>query len=73
MQTKKHIFEIKQMKEGWGWSNITAEEFAELDFFTKQYIMDTIEDSENFEPDFYDITLGNGHMFWVDPEIEGEF
>jgi hypothetical protein len=73
MKTKKHIFEVKQLMNGWGWSCITAEEFAELDFFTKQYIMSTIDDSENFKPEFYDIELGNGSMFWFDPEIEGEF
>ena len=74
MKTKKHIFEVKQlMNDKAGWSCITAEEFAELDFFTKQYILDTIDDVENFDPLLHDITLGVGYMFWFDPEIEGEF
>ena len=73
MQTQKHIFEIKQLMNGWGWSCITAEEFAELDFFTKQYIMDTIEDSQDYDTEMHDIALGNGHMFWIDPEIEGKW
>lgn len=72
MQTKKHIFEIKKMmNDPAGWSNITADEFYELDFFTKQYILETIEDRENFDPSFHDITLGCGHMFWVNTEEEG--
>ena len=71
MQLKKHIFEIKKEMNAKGWSNITADEFYKLDFFTKQYILETIEDRENFDPSFHDIVLGNGHMFWTNEE--GEF
>jgi len=74
METKKHIFEIKEMmNDTTGWSNITPDEFYKLDFFTKEYILDTIEDRENFDPSFHDITLGGGHMFWVDVEKEGQW
>lgn len=72
MTTKKHIFEIKEMYNDRGWSNITPDEFQELDFFTKQYILDNIDDKENFDPSFHDIVLGAGRMFWVDAEEEGE-
>ena len=73
MQTKKHIFEIKQEIAQQGWSHITPDQFDELDFFTKQFIMEVIDDSANFEPTFHDIVLGNGHIYWVDTEIEGEW
>jgi len=70
MQTQKHIFEIKQEMNAKGWSCITADKFDELDFFTQQFIMDSIDDSENFDPINHDIVLGSGHMFWTNEDRE---
>lgn len=70
MKTQKHIFEIKQEMNAEGWSCITPEKFDELDFFTKQFIMNAVDDSDNFDPIEHDIVLGNGHMFWTNEDRE---
>jgi hypothetical protein len=70
MQTKRHIFEIKQEMNATGWSCITPDKFDELDFFTQQFIMDSIDDSDNFDPINHDIVLGSGHMFWINEDRE---
>lgn len=70
MQTKKHIFEIKEQMKATGWSCITPAEYQELDYFTQQWIADTVEDKDNFDPTTYDVVLGNGYMFWANEEEE---
>ena len=70
MQLKKHIFEIKAEMNATGWSCITAEQFDELDFFTKQFVMDTVENKEDFDTFNSDIVLGNGCMFCTNEEAE---
>lgn len=61
---EKHIFEIKQMMNDKGWSNITPDEFNELDFFTRAYVLENIEDPDCFNPIVHDVVLGCGEMFW---------
>lgn len=72
MQLKRHIFEIKQEMNAEGWSHISNDEYRGLDYFTQEFIKDTLlkEDGEGFQPSLHSITMGNGTMFFVDEQRE---
>lgn len=75
MNTNNHIFEIKRLMNGQGWSHITNQEYNSLDYFTQEWIKDTlaVEDGEGFDSHVHSITLGNSTMYFVDEQEEGQF
>lgn len=61
---EKHIFEIREEMKMRGWSRITPEEFSELDYFTQEFIKDTVEDPDGYNSEEHDIIYGCDVMFW---------